>query len=151
MSYIGARGFKTVRICPKCGKKYPNSILKCLACYSEPTIDRGDFFDNARVTVTITKGLRDELAGEARAANMILSEYAAFVLRTRPTKSKREKPVEPPQLQGPGAPQEPTKRRRRRKASRPSTSPSSVVRHEGPPVEEVRVGALEVDEPPVNR
>ena len=39
--------------------------------------------NNARITITITKVLRDDLVLEAQSHNMILSEYVGFVLRTR--------------------------------------------------------------------
>jgi hypothetical protein len=43
---------------------------------------------NARITITITKTLRDEISKEAQSKNMILSEYAADVLRNRAALSK---------------------------------------------------------------
>ena len=70
--------------CPKCGETtYSDKDTHCAKCGSR--YDRKSFLDpnNARITVTIPKGLRDELAKEAAKGNMILSEYAAHVLRSR--------------------------------------------------------------------
>jgi hypothetical protein len=73
------------KICLKCGEKtYGSDELthcpKCRTRYGQKW-----FLDpnNARITVTLPKVLRDEISKEAQAESMILSEYAAFILRNR--------------------------------------------------------------------
>lgn len=79
------------KTCPRCGETtYSEKDTNCSKCGAR--YDRKSFLDpnNARITVTVTKALRDELAQEAKDQQMILSEYSASILRTQ-----HRKPMEP--------------------------------------------------------
>lgn len=72
------------KTCLKCGAQtYSDTDTHCPKCGTP--FGRKSFLDpnNARITVTLPKSLRDEIATEAKNKNMILSEYAAYILRTR--------------------------------------------------------------------
>jgi len=82
------------KTCPRCEETtYSDEDTNCAKCGAR--YDRKSFLDpnNARITVTVTKALRGELAQEAKDQEMILSEYSANILRTRhrnPTEPKPE-------------------------------------------------------------
>lgn len=81
------------KTCPKCGETtYSDKDTNCSKCGAR--YDRKSFLDpnNARITVTVTKALRDELAQEAKDQEMILSEYSASILRTRYKEPKEPEP-----------------------------------------------------------
>lgn len=85
------------KTCPKCGETtYSEKDTNCSKCGAR--YDRRSFLDpnNARITVTVTKALRDELAQEAKDQEMILSEYSASILRTRHRELKEPKPEPEP-------------------------------------------------------
>jgi hypothetical protein len=71
-----------VKICPKCRERYPDAVDRCNKCYCD-LIDKASITANARITVTITKPVYAALAREAQDKNMVLSEYAALLLRAR--------------------------------------------------------------------
>jgi hypothetical protein len=75
------------RKCPSCGKDnaaYPQTEA-CAWCHAalpkvKPARDRPD---NARITITIPRRVYDELAKQAEAKGMILSEFVTSELRTK--------------------------------------------------------------------
>jgi len=71
-----------VKICPKCKLKFPDATRSCSSCYGE-LVDRKTIMTNARITVTITKPVYATLAQEAQNQSMVLSEYAASLLRQK--------------------------------------------------------------------
>jgi len=81
------------KTCPRCGETtYSDKDTNCSKCGAR--YDRKSFLDpnNARITVTVTKALRNELAQEAKDQEMILSEYSANILRTRHKELREPKP-----------------------------------------------------------
>ena len=71
-----------VKICPKCRERYPDAVDRCNKCYCD-LIDKQSLSSNARITVTITKSVYAALAKDAQNQSMVLSEYAAQLLRQR--------------------------------------------------------------------
>lgn len=71
-----------VKICPKCKLKFPDGTRSCSKCYGD-LVDRKTLMSNARITVTLTKPMYSTLAQEAQAQNMVLSEFAAYILRQK--------------------------------------------------------------------
>jgi ribosomal protein L40E len=71
----------TVKVCVKCGEKYPDSIDKCPHCYGEVLVDRKSYFENRRITITVPPPFYQQLKDEASEKGMILSEYVASILR----------------------------------------------------------------------
>ena len=70
-----------VKVCVKCGMKYPDGIDKCPSCYGETLVDRKSYFENRRITITVPPPFYQQLKDEASKKSMILSEYVASILR----------------------------------------------------------------------
>jgi hypothetical protein len=71
-----------VKMCPKCKLRFSDDTRSCSKCYGE-LVDKKTLMTNARITVTITKSVYATLAQEAQNQSMVLSEYAASLLRQR--------------------------------------------------------------------
>jgi hypothetical protein len=71
-----------VKICPKCKLRFTDDTRSCSKCYGE-LVDRKTIMTNARITVTVTKPIYAALAAEAQNQSMVLSEFAAYILRQK--------------------------------------------------------------------